>query len=224
MVLQCHGSGITIPVSWYCTGIGALVSKLWPVSYSPLRIVAPNYNLCRKGLKFLVRWSAKPWYSDYRRAVSKLSNNEFHTLACTLCAMHNWLSSTPWLAQSVLHCSRLCGFTIASLPWLRTIAPVVRHCIVTAVVHICIVSSRRSHPVTAQSAGAHDCYVPSAQINQTQLQILNLSLKQAICAHLHCVISPFTPSHSSIRASSTVSVQWRPHRVTNMIFSSICEC
>ena len=59
MVLQCHVSGIAIPVPWYCTGIGALVSKLWPVSYSPVRIVAPNYDLCRKGLKFLVRWGAR---------------------------------------------------------------------------------------------------------------------------------------------------------------------
>ena len=59
MVLQCHVSGIAIPVPWYCTGIGALVSKLWPVSYSPVRIVAPNYDLCCKGLKFLVRWGAR---------------------------------------------------------------------------------------------------------------------------------------------------------------------
>ena len=111
--------------------------------------------------------SSTPWLAQ---------SVEFHTSACTLCAMHNLLSSTPWLAQSVLHCSRLCGFTIASLPWLRTIAPVVRHCIVTAVVHICIVSSHRSHPVTAQSAGAYDCYVSSAQINQTQLKTSNTKL------------------------------------------------
>ena len=99
--------------------------------------------------------SSTPWLAQ---------SVKFHTL------LAHW---APWLAQSVLHCSRLCGFTIASLPWLRTIAPVVRHCIVTAVVHICIVSSHRSHPVTAQSAGAHDCYVSSAQINQTQLKTSN---------------------------------------------------
>ena len=78
--------------------IGGMSNHDW-CHISAVRIVAPNYNLCRKGLKFLVRWSAKPWYSDYRRAVSKLSNNEFHTLACTICA--------------ALFAIALCPFTIA---------------------------------------------------------------------------------------------------------------